>query len=73
MNLVWFRGLTGGSGGEVLMRGLDIFSGVGGSSVGARDAGIDMIAVIDMWPLATETYRANFPTTDIRLAFGYLL
>jgi len=47
------------------MRGLDIFSGVGGSSVGARDAGIDMIAAIDMWPLATETYRANFPTTHV--------
>jgi DNA (cytosine-5)-methyltransferase 1 len=47
------------------MRGLDIFSGIGGSSAGARDAGVDMIAAIDMCPLATETYRANFPTTHV--------
>ncbi len=42
-------------------RGLDIFAGAGGSSAGARLAGIELAGAIDMWPIATETYRANFP------------
>lgn len=47
------------------MRGLDIFCGAGGSSAGARDAGVEMIGAVDMCPLATETYRANFPATAV--------
>lgn len=47
------------------MRGLDIFSGLGGSSSGARDAGIEMIGAVDMCPLATDAYRANFKTTHV--------
>lgn len=47
------------------MRGLDIFSGMGGSSVGARHAGVDMVGAVDMCPLATESYAANFPTAHV--------
>ncbi|MGJ4802921.1 DNA cytosine methyltransferase [Luteimonas sp. SDU82] len=47
------------------MRGLDIFSGAGGSSVGARSAGVDMVGAIDMCPVATDTYRSNFPKTNV--------
>lgn len=47
------------------MRGLDIFCGGGGSSTGARDAGVDLVGAIDMCPVATETYRANFPQAHV--------
>lgn len=47
------------------MRGLDIFCGGGGSSTGARDAGVDLVGAIDMCPVATETYCANFPKTHV--------
>ena len=47
------------------MRGCDIFCGAGGSSAGARSAGIDMIAGIDMCPTATATYAANFPDAHV--------
>ena len=46
-------------------RGLDIFAGVGGSSVGARLAGIELAGAIDMCRIATETYRANFPEAHV--------
>jgi DNA (cytosine-5)-methyltransferase 1 len=48
-----------------MFRGLDIFSGVGGSSAGARAAGIEMIGAIDLWPVATATYQANFPEARV--------
>ena len=44
-----------------MIRGLDIFSGAGGSSAGARAAGVEILAGIDMCSLATETFTANFP------------
>jgi DNA (cytosine-5)-methyltransferase 1 len=48
-----------------LLRGLDIFAGAGGSSVGARCAGIELAGAIDMCPIATQTYRANFPDAHV--------
>jgi DNA (cytosine-5)-methyltransferase 1 len=48
-----------------VVRGLDIFCGVGGSSAGARSAGVCMAGAVDMWALATSTYTANFPTTTV--------
>ncbi len=45
------------------IRALDMFCGVGGSSAGARAAGADLVAAIDMWPLAKTTYKDNFPDT----------
>ena len=44
-----------------MIRGCDIFCGAGGSSAGARAAGIEMVAAADMWGIATQTYAANFP------------
>lgn len=43
------------------MRGCDLFCGAGGSSAGARTAGIDVVAGIDMCRAATATFGANFP------------
>lgn len=47
------------------MRGLDIFCGGGGSSWGARAAGVTMAGAIDMCPVATDAYRANFEGTHV--------
>lgn len=49
-------------------RGLDMFCGAGGSSAGARAAGVEMVAAIDMDPVATETYRANFAGATVLTA-----
>lgn len=43
-----------------MIRGLDIFCGVGGNSAGARAAGVEVVCGIDMCPVATETFSANF-------------
>lgn len=40
---------------------LDLFSGAGGSSLGALRAGAELVAGIDMWEDAVSTYEANFP------------
>jgi len=47
------------------MRGLDIFCGGGGSSAGARAAGVQMVGAIDMCSVATKTYAANFPNAHV--------
>ncbi len=39
----------------------DMFCGGGGSSRGAAMAGVTPVAALDMWELATATYRLNFP------------
>ena len=43
-----------------MLRACDIFCGAGGSSAGARAAGVEMVGAIDMCPVATSTYQANF-------------
>lgn len=43
------------------MRILDIFSGGGGSSFGARAAGAEIVCGIDMSSIATQTFSHNFP------------
>jgi DNA (cytosine-5)-methyltransferase 1 len=45
-------------------RAIDLFCGAGGSSWGARDAGVEIIAAFDLWPLAGEAHDANFPETE---------
>jgi DNA (cytosine-5)-methyltransferase 1 len=47
------------------LRALDIFAGAGGSSLGLRGAGVQSIAAVDSWELATRVYRDNFPNTTI--------
>lgn len=48
-----------------MIRGLDIFCGAGGSSAGARAAGVVMRGAVDMDAVATATYRANFPEAHV--------
>lgn len=48
-----------------MIRGLDIFSGSGGSSAGARAAGVRMVGAVDMDPIATASYRDNFPDAHV--------
>lgn len=40
-----------------------MFSGVGGSSWGARQAGVDIVACFDLWGVAGRNHHANFPDT----------
>ena len=47
-----------------MLRGIDLFCGAGGSSIGARRAGVEMVAAVDGWDLATRTYVDNFPTAE---------
>jgi len=42
------------------LRAIDLFCGVGGSSWGARMAGVKVVAALDLWPLAQDTYLDNF-------------
>ncbi len=44
-----------------MTRTLDIFSGGGGSSYGARDAGAEIVCGIDLCEVASATYKENFP------------
>ena len=48
-----------------MTRTLDIFCGAGGSSVGAKAAGAEIVAGIDRCPVATGTYKANFPDAKV--------
>ena len=43
------------------IRAIDLFAGVGGSSLGATTAGVKVVAAVDSWSLARDTYTANFP------------
>jgi DNA (cytosine-5)-methyltransferase 1 len=47
------------------LRGIDLFCGGGGSSWGARKAGVEIVCAVDSWPVAAGTYRANFPETRV--------
>jgi DNA (cytosine-5)-methyltransferase 1 len=44
------------------LRVVDLFCGGGGSSRGAAMAGATPIAALDMWDIATKTYKLNFPS-----------
>jgi DNA (cytosine-5)-methyltransferase 1 len=46
------------------VRALDLFCGAGGSSWGAREAGVEIVAAFDLWPLAGEVHDANFPEAE---------
>jgi DNA (cytosine-5)-methyltransferase 1 len=48
-----------------MLRALDLFCGAGGSSAGARAAGFEIAGGLDMWPIATDTFRANFPSAHV--------
>lgn len=52
------------------IRTIDLFCGGGGSSWGAQAAGVKLVAAIDAWGRAVETYRDNFP--GVRVLEGCL-
>jgi len=43
------------------VRAVDLFSGAGGFSEGARLAGMDVVACVNHWRTACDTHDANFP------------
>lgn len=47
------------------VRTLDLFCGAGLSSSGARAAGATLAGAIDLCPVATATYRRNFPDAEV--------
>ena len=47
------------------IRAFDLFCGGGGSSCGARMAGTRTVGGVDLWPLATETFRLNNPDATV--------
>jgi DNA (cytosine-5)-methyltransferase 1 len=47
------------------MIGLEVFSGVGGMSLGASMAGIDVKMAIEIDPYAVQTYRHNHKNTQV--------
>ena len=47
------------------IRAIDLFCGAGGSSWGARLAGVEIAAGFDMWKPATDVYQDNFPEAEI--------
>lgn len=50
--------------GQRKIRALDLFCGAGGSSWGAREAGVEIVAAFDLWKLAGDTHLANFPNVE---------
>lgn len=44
---------------------IDLFSGAGGLSLGLRQARFRVVAAVDVSPLATDSYRMNFPRVPV--------
>lgn len=44
---------------------IDLFSGVGGFSLGFEQAGFDLAVAVEFDPIHAATYAFNFPTTEI--------
>jgi DNA (cytosine-5)-methyltransferase 1 len=42
------------------IRAIDLFCGIGGNSLGAQQAGVEIVAGFDKWDLATFVYKDNF-------------
>lgn len=47
------------------IKGIDIFSGAGGMSIGAKSAGVDTILAVDSDKYAAATYKLNHPNTEM--------
>lgn len=59
-NRVEFRGMNHPQNDKMPIRAIDLFCGAGGSSYGARLAGVEVVAAFDYWQPAVDTYNANF-------------
>ena len=42
------------------MKTVDLFAGCGGMSLGFENAGFDLVAALEFWPIAAECYSKNF-------------
>lgn len=47
------------------MKVVDLFCGAGGFSEGFRQAGFDIVAGVDNWVVALQSYKKNFPEAKI--------
>jgi len=47
------------------VRCFDLFCGVGGSSRGALQAGVEVVGGLDAWDVATTAYKLNFPKAKV--------
>lgn len=47
------------------MKFVDLYCGAGLGARGAVDAGGEPVIAVDIWNLATETYRSNFPQANV--------
>ena len=52
------------------MNVLDLFCGCGGMSKGITDAGLNIIAGIDIWNKAIENYKKNFAVYKKKLSLS---
>jgi DNA (cytosine-5)-methyltransferase 1 len=57
--------LTASPLGAELIRAFDMFSGLGGSSRGAANAGAEILGGVDLCPLASQTFKINFPNAMV--------
>ncbi|MGO8297939.1 DNA cytosine methyltransferase [Rhizobium ruizarguesonis] len=56
------------------MRVVELFCGAGGMSLGLREAGCDVVAAYDAWPIAIENYNRNLGVDHAKVAdLGNLL
>ena len=49
------------------MKGIDLFAGCGGMSLGFLNAGFDIMLAVDVWQAAGEIYRRNIQNVDFLL------
>jgi DNA (cytosine-5)-methyltransferase 1 len=49
------------------MKLVDLFSGCGGFSLGAHQAGFEVAAAFDVDPILTSSFKINFPKTELNL------
>lgn len=47
------------------IRSFDMFCGGGGSSLGARAAGVEVAGGVDLWDAATQAFKLNFSGTNV--------
>ncbi len=48
-----------------MLKFVDLFCGGGFGARGAVNAGASPLLAVDAWDIATETYKANFPNTEV--------
>jgi len=46
-------------------KAIDLFCGAGGSSYGAQNAGVKIVAGFDLWRPAIKTFKVNFPEAKV--------